>query len=61
MGNADANRVREEMYTKCWQEERDHLEDLSIDGECSIKMSSKEIGLEGGRVRWLRVETCGEL
>ena len=53
MGNADANRVREEMYTKCWQEERDHLEDLSIDGECSIKMSSKEIGLEG--VGWIYI------
>jgi hypothetical protein len=32
MGRANKTHGREETYAKCWEEERDHLRDLGIDG-----------------------------
>jgi hypothetical protein len=48
MGRTDKTHGREETHTECWKEKRVHLIDLVIGGECSIKMSIKEIIWEGG-------------
>jgi hypothetical protein len=48
MGRADKTHEREEMPTKYWKEERYHLKGLGINGECTIKMSIRQIVWEGG-------------